>query len=80
MGKLDQLTIVDMFRSMPIETSLFTVIPLFLVVAQLANSIINGLSLAISIPFAVGMLAFTIVLLQYRCAHFRREQAERGLF
>lgn len=75
----DRLTHSDMLRTAPLQSAMFTVVPMALGGLQLANSLVNGLSLAISVPFALGMLAFAAVLTRYRFARFRRRHADEAV-
>lgn len=72
----DRLTLTDMFRSAPGRSALFSVLPLALGGAQLANSLVTGLPFGVSLPFAAGMVAFAAVLTRYRFARFRRRYAD----
>lgn len=69
-----------MFRTVPVRTVLFTVVPIVLAFAQVTNSVLNGLSFAVSIPFAIVMLGFAGIVTQYQFAQFRREELERSIF
>lgn len=72
----DRLTLSDMFRTAPGQSALFSVLPVALGGAQLANSLVTGLSLGVSVPFAVGMVALAALLTRYRFARFRRQYAD----
>lgn len=79
MTNTERLTLLDMFRTVPVESTLFALVPVVLALAQIANSVINGLAFTISVPFALGMVGFAAVLTSYRFAQFRRQQIEREL-
>ncbi|WP_247731472.1 hypothetical protein [Halovivax limisalsi] len=73
------LTPVDMFRARPFEHALYTIVPLVLSIAQLGNSFVNGLSPLVSVPFAIVLLGFSVVLTRYNFARFRRRALERSI-
>lgn len=75
----EDLTLVDMFREEPVETAMVTVLPVFLAFAQLANSVVNGLSFAVSVPFAVVVVGFTVLVTQYGFVRFRRRTLEQRI-
>ncbi len=76
MTGIDGLTHVDMFRAEPVESAMFTVVPLVLAFAQLANSAVNDLSVLVSVPFALVMVGYALFLNQFSFARFRRQRLE----
>lgn len=68
-----------MIRAEPITHLILIAIPVVVALAQLANSLMTGLPFAISVPFAVLMVGFAGMLVQYNVARFRRRQLEREL-
>ena len=75
----DAVRLSDMVRSIPGHCLLCGGLPVALAAAQLANSYVNGLSLFVSVPFAVVLVLFAVVLTQHQFAQFRRQQFERTL-
>lgn len=75
----DRLTLSDMFRTVPVRSAMFTALPVTLGGAQLANSLVNGLPFTVSVPFALGMLAFAALVTRYRFARFRRRYADGSI-
>jgi len=76
---MDNLTLLDMFRETPVRSTLLTAMPLFLALAQLANSVVNDLSFLVSVPFAVVIASYTYLLTQYGFTRFRRRRIERRI-
>ncbi len=76
-----QLSLVELFRAAPAKSALVTLTPLALALGQLCNSYVNGLSPAVSIAFAVTMIAFAVVATSHHAAEYRirRLEAEHGL-
>lgn len=64
-------TLVEMFSSNPIESSIVTLVPIVIVAVQLLNSLFNGLSVAVSGSFAIVVLAFSVLLVRYQLVQFR---------
>lgn len=69
-----------MVRAAPLQHAVVLVVPMAVALAQLGNSVVTDLSFAISIPFAIVMILFTGLLLQYNLARFRRRQLEHEVF
>lgn len=63
-----------MFRSDPVQTGLFTIAPIAVVAIQLLNTALNGLSVTVSVPFAIVLLAFSVLLVRYQIVQFRLTQ------
>lgn len=61
---------LEILRDDPVETALYTVGPVVALV-QLLNSAVNGLSLFVSVPFAVVLFAFTAIALAHRISQAR---------
>lgn len=72
-------TMLDMFRAAPVTHGLVIVVPVVLAIAQLANSLVTDLSFAVSVPFALLVIGFTAVVMQFNVAQFRRTRLEREL-
>lgn len=66
----------ELFRTDPVGTGLFVLGPVALAAAQLSNSLLNDLSLAVSVPFAVVLLAFSGLLVQYQLARHRLRELD----
>lgn len=76
MATIGRYTLFDMFRTAPFQSALVTVLPLALALLQLGNSLFNGLSPLVSIPFAIAILAFAYLVTQFSFARFQRRQIE----
>ncbi len=70
--------LVDLFRAAPAKSSLLTVAPLALALGQLWNSYVNGVSPAVSVGFAVVMVAFSVVATGHHAAEYRLRRLEAG--
>lgn len=67
--------IFEIFREEPVEAALYAVGPVVAAV-QLLNSLLNGLSFLVSIPFAVVVLAFTALVVGHRISQLRLAELE----
>ncbi len=75
----EEVTLAEMFRSLPVRSSLFSVGPFVLAIAQLANSAFNGLSVTYSGAFAVVMLGFAVLITRYHLVEFRLRKLQAAV-
>lgn len=78
MVETDTVTLRAMARATPVRSGLFTVCPVALAAVQLLNSYVNGLSPAVSVPFALVMVSFSVLLVGHSLAEFRLRELERN--
>lgn len=71
MERKADVTLRASFRRSPVQMGFFAVGPLVLAVAQLLNSLVTGLPLYVSVPFALLMLAYAVLYTRYHLAHLR---------
>ncbi|MFU8869166.1 hypothetical protein [Natronococcus sp.] len=69
----------ELFRTEPATSALLSVGPLALAVGQLANGYLNGLPPAVTLSFAVVMVAFAVVATDHHAARYRRRRLEADL-
>ena len=74
MGGTDSTSISELYRADPVGTGLLVFGPVVVAVVQLANSLVNGLSLAVTVPFAVILLAFAALIAQHQAALHRKRE------
>ncbi len=72
----DPLTLHDMVRDAPVECCLLTVVPIGVAFVQLMNSLMNGLSIMISVPVAFILIVFSLHLVTYQYAQYRVTRLE----
>jgi len=70
------LSFVELFRATPATSSLLTLAPLTLALGQLGNSYVNGVSPAVSVAFAVVMVAFAVIAMGHHAAEHRIRRLE----
>lgn len=80
MSTRDQPTVLEMLRADPVRSGLFVATPVVVAAVQLLNSLLNGLSYLVSVPFAAVMLAFSGLLVTYQFAQFRLARLENETF
>lgn len=68
-------SILEISRAEPVEAALYATAPAVAAV-QLLNSLVNGLSYLVSIPFAVVLLAFTALVVGHRISQRRLADLE----
>lgn len=73
------ITLLDMFRTVPVRSALFTLLPTILALGQLGNSIFNDVSMIVSVVFALVIVGYAGVLTQHSFAQFRRRKIEGEL-
>ena len=72
----DNPTVLEMLRADPVRSGLFVATPVVVAAVQLLNSLFNGLSVLVSVPFAAVMLAFSALLVSYQFAQYRVDRLE----
>lgn len=77
MAVKEDVTLRDLFRAVPVRSTVLVVVPVLLAVVQLANSYVNELSPLVAGAFALVMVSYATVLTRYHLAQFRRRQLER---
>lgn len=70
------LSLVELFRATPAKTSLLAFGPLVLALGQLGNGYANSISPAVSIGFAVVMVAFAVIATRHHAAEHRLRRLE----
>ena len=79
MSVRSSLSIVELFLAAPTKSALLSLGPLALALGQLGNSYVNGVSPAVSIGFAVVMVAFAVVATRHHAAEHRLQRLESDL-
>jgi hypothetical protein len=71
-----EVTFREMFRELPVQTSLFSFGPLALAIAQLVNGVYHGTTLTYHVLFGVVMVAFAVVVTRHHLVSFRLRRLE----
>ena len=80
MAATDDVTFWDMYRELPIRTTVATVVPLFLGIAQLLNGYVHDVPIVRILGFTAGMVIAAVLLTQYHLVQYRRQELQRDLF
>ncbi|WP_148680436.1 hypothetical protein [Halovivax ruber] len=72
----DRSTLEAMFRTHPIESTLYTVLPAALAVVQLLSSVVTELSHTVALAFAVVLVGYAWLVTSYSVARFRRRRLD----
>jgi len=70
------VSLVEMFRELPVRSGLYTVGPLLLGVAEFVNGYVHQLQLVYPTLFAIVMVAFSVLVTQYHLVEFRIERLD----
>lgn len=70
---------IDFLLATPVQSSLLTLGPLVLIVGQLLNGYVNGVSPLVVFAFCAVMGAFAVLSLRHQAAAYRLERLERDL-
>ena len=80
MAVSDDITLRELFREVPIRTTLASVVPLSVGIAQLLDGVVHGVPVVRVVGFTAGMVIAAVLATQYNLVTFRREKIERELF
>lgn len=69
-----------MFRELPVRTTLASVVPVLLVIAQLLNGYVHGVPFIRVAGFAAGILIAAVLVTQSHLVTFQRKRLQRDLF
>ena len=72
------VTFREMFRELPVQTSLFSFGPVLLAIAQLFNGVYYGTTLTYHALFGAVMIAFAVLVTRHHLVSFRIRRLERG--
>ncbi|WP_458207675.1 hypothetical protein [Haladaptatus sp. NG-SE-30] len=71
------VTLRELFRELPVQTTLFSVGPVMLGFAQLWNGYTHETALSFHALFAVVMIGFAVLVTRTHLASFRLQKLER---
>jgi hypothetical protein len=69
-----------MYRDIPIRTTIATVVPVFLALAQILNGYIHGVSVVRIAGFTAGMVVAAALVIQYHLVQYQRRTLQRDLY
>lgn len=71
------VTLAELFHTMPVRSALHTIGPLVIAVAQLVNSYVHELSLLYPALFGLVMIAFSVMITRYNMVELRTTTLEQ---
>ncbi|UPV76376.1 hypothetical protein M0R89_19645 (plasmid) [Halorussus limi] len=80
MAVTDNTTFWEMYRDLPVRTTVATVVPVFLAFAQLLNGYVHGIPLVRIAGFTAGMVVAAVLVTQYHLVEYNREELQREVF
>jgi hypothetical protein len=80
MAVTDEISFWEMYRELPVRTTLASVVPLVLGLAQLLNGYVHGVSVTRTGTFTVGMTMAAVLVTRYHLVEFHRIRLQRELY
>jgi hypothetical protein len=80
MAVRDEISFWEMYRELPVRTTLASVVPVLLGLAQLLNGYVHGVSVTRTGTFAVVMAIAAVLVTQYHLVEFHRVRLQRELY
>lgn len=77
MSTSTDIDLMELFRTSPTRSFLYTLGPLLIAAAQLANSYFNDLSLLYPAAFGAVMVAFSVLITRYHMLELRTIRLEK---
>ena len=70
----------EMYRELPVRTTLASVVPVLLGLAQILNGYVHGVSITRTGAFAVVMAIAAVLVTRYHLVEFYRRRLQRELY
>ena len=80
MAVTEEISFWEMYRELPVRTTLASVVPVVLGLAQLLNGYVHGVSVTRTGTFAVGMAIAAVLVTRYHLVEFHRNRLQRELY
>lgn len=80
MAVTDEISFWEMYRELPVRTTVASVVPVLLGLAQLLNGYVHGVSVTRTGTFAVVMAIGAVLVTQYHLVEFGRIQLQREVY
>ena len=80
MAVSNKVSFWEMYRELPVKTTLASVGPVVLGLAQLLNGYVHGVPVTRTGIFAVVMVIAAVLVTRYHLVEFRRMRLQRDLF
>ena len=80
MAVKDKVTFWEMFRELPVRTTVASFVPVILGAAQLVNGYLHGIPTTHTAGFAAVMIVAAVLVTQYHLVTFHRMKLQRNVF
>jgi hypothetical protein len=80
MAVTDEVSFWEMYRELPVRTTLASVVPVLLGLAQMVNGYVHEVALARTGVFAVVMTFAAVLVTRYHLVEFYRRRLQRDLY
>ncbi|PSQ48409.1 hypothetical protein BRD15_05355 [Halobacteriales archaeon SW_6_65_15] len=77
MAVSDNVTFWEMYRELPVRTTIATVVPLFLGVAQLLNGVVHDVPIVRILGFTAGMVIAAVLVTQLHLVQYHRRKLQQ---
>ena len=79
MAVSDNVTFWEMYRELPVRTTIATVVPLFLGIAQLLNGFVHDVPIVRILGFTAGMVVAAVLVTQLHLVQYNRRKLQQDL-
>jgi hypothetical protein len=79
MAVSDNVTFWEMYRELPVRTTVATVVPLFLGIAQLLNGVVHDVPIVRILGFTVGMVIAAVLVTQFHLVQYHRRKLQQDV-
>ena len=80
MAVTDKVSFWEMYRELPVRTTLASVVPVLLGFAQMVDGYVHGVALTRTGVFAVVMTLAAVLVTRYHLVEFYRRRLQRELY
>ncbi|NHN61248.1 MULTISPECIES: hypothetical protein [Halorussus] len=80
MAVTDEVSFWEMYRELPVKTTLASVGPVVLGLAQLLNGYVHDVPVTLTGAFAAVMVVAAVLVTRYHLVEFRRIRLQRDVF
>ncbi|WP_137286285.1 hypothetical protein [Halorussus salinisoli] len=80
MAVTDNSSFWEMYRDLPVRTTVATVVPVFLGLAQLLNGYVHDVPIVEIAGFTAGMVIAAVLVTQHHLVQYHRRNLQQELF
>ena len=79
MAVSDNVTFWEMYRELPVRTTVATVVPIFLGIAQLLNGYVHDVPIVRIAGFTAGMVIAAVLVTQFHLVQYHRRKLQQDV-